>query len=209
MPFSASIRSLGVTLDCVLSMEAHVRQLCQVLYLQLRRIGKLRHLLSVEATNKLCVSFILSRMDYCNALFTHLPEKHMSKLQRIQNCAARLVLRQAKHCSATALLRTLHWLPVRARVEYKLSTLCFKCLTSSAPVYLSQLISPYTPTRSLRSENALLLTVPSFNLQTFGRKSFSVSAPLVWNPLPLSLRKTDSLATFKRHLKTYLFNKCF
>ena len=188
-------------------MEAHVRHLCQVLYLQLRRIGKIRHLLTVDATNKLCVSFILSRLDYCNALLSHLSEKQMSKLQRIQNCAARLVLRQAKHCSATALLRTLHWLPVRARVEYKLSTLAYKCLSSSAPSYLSDLLSPYTPTRTLRSQNAHLLTVPSYKLQTFGKKSFSVATPLLWNSLPLSLRKADSLATFKKHLKTHLFQK--
>ena len=205
--FSQSVRSLGVFLDSSLTMEAHIRHLCQVLYLQLRRIGKIRHLLTIEATNKLCVSFILSRIDYCNALFSNLPEKQMSKLQRIQNCAARLVLRQAKHCSATALLRTLHWLPVRARVEYKLSTLAYKCLSSSAPSYLSELLSSYTPARALRSQNAHLLTVPSFKLETFGRKSFSVAAPLLWNSLPLSLRKADSLATFKKHLKTHLFNK--
>ena len=130
--FSDSVRSLGVCLDSILTMEAHVRYLCTVLYLQLRRIGKIRHLLTVDATNKLCVSFILSRLDYCNALFSHLSAKHISKLQRIQNCAARLVLRQDKHCSATGLLKTLHWLPVRARVEYKLATLSFKCLSSSA-----------------------------------------------------------------------------
>ena len=205
--FSESVRSLGIILDCSITMEAHVRHLCQILYLQLRRIGKIRHLLSVDATNKLCVSFILSRLDYCNALFSHLPEKQMHKLQRIQNCAARLVLRQAKHCSAKALLRTLHWLPVRARVEYKLATLSFKCLSSSAPLYLSQLLSPYIPSRTLRSQTAHLLTVPSFNLQTFGKKSFSVAAPELWNSLPLSLRKTDSLATFKKHLKTHLFKK--
>ena len=205
--FSDSVRSLGVCLDSTLTMEAHVRYLCTVLYLQLRRIGKIRHLLTVDATNKLCVSFILSRLDYCNALFSHLSAKHISKLQRIQNCAARLVLRQDKHCSATGLLKTLHWLPVRARVEYKLATLSFKCLSSSAPLYLSQLLSPYTPTRTLRSQNAHLLTVPSFNLQTFGKKSFSVAAPLLWNSLPLSLRKSDSLATFKKHLKTHLFQK--
>ena len=117
IPFSPSVRNLGVFLDGTLSMDSHISYLSKALYFQLRRIGKIRHLLSVESANKLCVSLILSKLDYCNALLYNISDKHLTRLQRIQNSAARLVLRRDKRSSASDLLKTLHWLPVRARTE--------------------------------------------------------------------------------------------
>ena len=133
-------------------------------------------------------------------------DAHINKLQRIQNHAARLVLRKSKHESATTLLRTLHWLPVKARIQYKIACLCFQCIyQNSMPPYISDLLHPYCPSRTLRSLDASLLTVPRFSLETFGKKSFSVFGPTVWNSLPLSLRKSQCFTTFKAKLKTHLF----
>ena len=110
--------------------------------------------------------------------------------------------------SATSLLRTLHWLPVKARIQYKIACLCFQCLShNTMPPYLSDLLHPYQPPRTLRSLDTSLLSVPRFCLETFGRRSFSVFGPTVWNSLPLSLRKTQCFSTFKKKLKTHLFEK--
>ena len=88
--------------------------------------------------------------------------------------------------------------------------LFFKCLSSdsnAAPTYLSSLLNPYIPSRSLRSQNAQLLSLPRFSLKSCGYRSFTVSGPTIWNSLPISLRKIQSLCTFKKHLKTHLFTK--
>ena len=204
--FSQNVRNLGFYLDETLSMEAHVKQLCRTLYCQLRRIGKIRPFLSTDAANKLAVSFILSRLDYCNSLLAGLPENQLNKLQRIQNHAARLVLRKPRREGAKSLLRTLHWLPVKARIQYKIACFCFQCIYhENMPSYLANLLQTYKPSRTLRSSDTSLLTVPRFSLDTFGKKSFSVLGPNVWNSLPLSLRKTECFSTFKRHLKAHLF----
>ena len=206
VPFSQSVRNLGFYLDETLSMEAHVKQLCRILYLQLRRISKIRSFLSTDAANTLAVSFILSRLDYCNSLLTGLHENQLNKLQRIQNHAARIVLRKPRRESAKALLRALHWLPIRARIEYKVACFCFKCIYhENTPAYLCDLVQTYNPSRTLRSSDTSLLSIPRYSLDTFGKKSFSVSGPKVWNSLPLSLRKTMSFSTFKKLLKTHLF----
>ena len=153
--FSESIRNLGVFLDGSLSVEMQMDQLCKVLYVQLRRISKIRSFPTVDTANTLAVDFILSRLDYCNSLLAGLPDYKLAKLQRIQNSAARLVLRKPRRESATPLLKLLHWLPVKARTEYKVSTLCYQCLNSVAmPSYLCELLQTYKPTRTLRSQNS-------------------------------------------------------
>ena len=111
--FSESVRNLSVFLYESLSVEIQVNQLCKVLYFQLRRISKIRSLLTVDAANTLAVAFILSRHDYCNSLLAGLPDHKPAKLQRIQNSAARLVLRKPRCESTSPLLKILHWLPLK------------------------------------------------------------------------------------------------
>ena len=189
IPFSQSVRNLGFCLDETLSMD-----LCRIVFCQLRRIGKIRSFLSTDAANKLAVSLILSRLDYCNSLLSGIPGNKLNKLQRIQNHESRLFLRKSRHASETALLRTLHWLPVKARIQYKIACLCFRCIyQNSIPPYISDLLHPYCPSRTLRSHDTSLLTVPRFSLETFGERSFSDFGPTVRNSLTLSLRKKPTV----------------
>ena len=206
--FSSSVRSLGVTLDQNLSLQQHVSNICKSAYLELRRISSVRHYLSTDATKTLVCAFVLSKIDYCNSLLAGLPQYLLRKLQRIQNNAARLVLRRSKFEHVTPLLHSLHWLPVSERIDYKLSTLSFAVTSGSAPGYLSDLLHLYTPSRLLRSSSdTRLLQLPSVKTKTYGERSFSFQAPSVWNTLPLSLRHADSLSAFKSNLKTHLFSK--
>ena len=140
IPFSQSVRNLGFYLDETLSMDAHIKYLCRILFCQLRRIGKIHSFLSTDVANNLSVFLILSRLDYCNSLLAGIPDNKLNKLQRIQNHAARLVLRKFRHASTSGLLRTLHWLPVKARIQYKIACLCFQCICqNSMPPYTSDL----------------------------------------------------------------------
>ena len=129
------------------------------------------------------------------------------QIQRIQNSAARLVMRRSKHYPVTVLLRRLHWLPVKARIEYEVALICHQCIyNNEMPSYLKDIIKPYTPQRTLRSADALLLEVPHFSRTTVGLRAFSISGPKVWNQLPIKLRKTSSIDSLKKDLKTHYFN---
>ena len=167
----------------------------------------MKSILSCNSVKALVVSSVLSRLDYCNSLLAGITEEKILKLQRAQNCAARLVLSKPRSESSTSMLRTLHWLPVRARIEYKIAVLCYSTIQTSMPSYLKDLLNSYVPPRVLRSQDSKLLILPKSNLKTFGNRAFVVSGPLIWNSLPLSLKTAGSIAIFKRHLKTYLFNK--
>lgn len=189
-------------------MTNFVSATAKACYFHLRRISLIRKYLSVDAATKLVISLVLSRIDYCNSLLSGLPESTTHTLQRVQNNAARLVLRKKKSDHITPLLKSLHWLPVNQRIQYKTLSLCYKALNNSAPVYLSDLLSLHTPLRSLRSAaDPLCLHIPRIKLSTFGSRSFSVSGPSTWNTLPLSLRQKPSLSSFKSALKTHLFRQ--
>jgi len=109
--------------------------------------------------------------------------------------------------SARQLRQRLHWLPARARTDFKLATLAFQSRAKGQPDYLAVELHPHKPQRCLHSSSQELLTVP--NCKTMlGSRRFSVAAPRVWNCLPLDL-KTDcnSLRGVKSSLSTYLLRR--
>ena len=153
------------------------------------RINSIRHYLSVQATKTLVSAFVFSRLDYCNSLLFGCPPYLLNRLQKLQNNAARLILKAPKTDHITPHLRTLHWLPIDARIKYKLSSLCFGAITSTGPVYLSDLLKIYTPSRQLRSSADIrILCIPSVNTKSYGVLSFSYTAPTLWNTLPKDIR---------------------
>ena len=103
----------------------------------------------------------------------------------------------------------LHWLPINHRISYKISLLTWKALYTAEPSYLSELISPYVPARTLRSSNTYLLAIPTGVTSHFSSRSFSVSPPSTWNSLPQHIRSIDRLSTFKRQLKSHFFQSAF
>ena len=107
------------------------------------------------------------------------------------------------------LLKELHWLPVKYRIQYKLATLAFRHFDGTLPPYLSSSLCTYQPSRSLRSSTERLLKITKTNLKTFGGRSFDYIAPTVWNSLLADLRASPSLQGFKAKLKMYLFRQTF
>ncbi len=140
-----------------------------------------------------------SRLDYCNALLGGCPASSINKLQIVQNAAARVLTRSRKYDHITPILQSLHWLPIKFRISYKILLLAYKALNYLAPVYLTNLLSRYNPTRSLRSQNSGLLVVPRIAKST---KGGSYLAPKLWNSLSDNVRGSDTLSLFKSRLKT-------
>ena len=151
-------------------------------------------------------SIVASRLDYCNAMLYGAPATSLDVLQRAQNNLARVVRQRGGRTNAKPLLRSLHWLPVKQRVTYKMATLTFKVLSSSTPAYLNDLIQSTVPVRPLRSSDAPLLSAARTRTD-FTRRAFSVAAPHTWNSLPSDIRSCHTLHTFKKHLKTHLFRQ--
>jgi len=198
-------RDLGVILDSQLSLDAHVASVCRSSYCQLKQLRPVARSLSIEAAKTLVQAFVSSRLDYCNAIVHGLPEKLMRRLQSVQNAAARVITSARRRDHITPILRQLHWLPVRQRVNFKIAVLVFQCLTGHAPAYLAddcQLAADASARRLRSADTAKCVVRRTYN---FGDRCFAAAGPRLWNTLPLNLRLCDSLGQFKRSLKTFLF----
>ena len=175
------------------------------MYMEIRNIGKIRHLIPTHIAEMLVSSLVLSKLDYCNALLVNSSKENKKRLQVAQNNAARLVLKKKKREHATPMLYALHWLPVEKRIVYKICSLVYKCLNTDCPEYLKELIDIYVPSRSLRSSEIKdTLKSPTIP-RKIGEQSFFFSAPHFWNSLPGHVRTSESISIFKSRLKFYLF----
>ena len=128
----------------------------------------------------------------------------LDRLQRVQNKAARIVCNASRHMPSSDLLHSLHWLPVRRRIEFKTASLCFKAVKLGTPPYLKSMLQPYNPVRSLRSSSMDMLTV-SCTGTSLGLRHFSIAGPRIWNGLPHELQQCNTLSGFKSRLKTHDF----
>ena len=185
--------------------------LCRSIHFRLRNIGAIRSLLTVSATEQLVHSLVTSRLDYCNSLLYGIPGYQKDCLQRMQNIAARIVTRCDRRDHITPVLKSLHWLPVKYRIDFKILLLVYKCLNDLAPSYLMELIKPYHQDHysTRRKEQYCLHKPPLFRLKSYGEKSFTYAAPTEWNQLPVDIRSAPSVESFKSKLKTHHFNKHF
>ena len=209
-------------------MIQHVNSVCRVGYMHVRNIGRIRRYLTEDATKTMIHALVTSRLDYCNAVLYGLPASVTNKMQRLQNTCARMITRTRRRDHITPVLVKLHWLPVRRRIKYKMLSHTYRaihrqapqyhaqygrCLFGSKPlkihIYVCDMLSLFQPTRALRSQSTLTLAVPRARTKTYGDRCFPKAAALLWNSLPASLRDTNSIASFQRGLKTFLFRQEF
>ena len=204
------VKNLGVMFDTNMKMDVHVENICRVSYYHLKNISDIRKYLSKDSAQKLVHAFVTSRLDYCNSLLYGTSSILLSKLQWVQNMAARIVALKGKYEHITPVLKDLHWLPIRYRIIYKLLLITYKALNNQAPVYIKDFIQMYESKRSnLRSSGQSLLHVPKSNFVRCGDRAFAVCAPTLWNKLPLEIKCSATIDTFKSNLKTHLFKQAF
>ncbi|XDV22173.1 hypothetical protein PO909_027128, partial [Leuciscus waleckii] len=189
----SSLRNLGVWFDQSMSLN----------------IAKLRSILSDSDLEMVIHAFISSRLDYCNSCNGNFQKSALNRLQMVQNAVARLLTGSSRRTHITPILSSLHWLPIKFRIDLKKLVLTFRALNGQSPQYIADLLLPYSPGRALRSSGQSLLFVPKTRYKTRGDRSFQVVAPRLWNALPLSLRVADSVDSFKKQLKTLLFQQAF
>jgi hypothetical protein len=203
---SNSARNIGFLFDEFMLFDKHIGNTTKQAWFQLHNIGKIRRYITSSAAETLVHAFVTSKLDYCNSLLYGLPSKQLHRLQLVQNAAARIITKRKKREHITPVLKELHWLPINQRIHFKISLLTFKSLNGSGPCYIKDMLQIQNSNHGLRSDtgNNRLLTPRSHSVN-FGDRAFYVCAPKLWNSLEKHIKNSESVATFKRKLKTHLF----
>ena len=134
---SSQVKNLGSWFDPNLNMRRHITNVCKAGFFYLHNIRRIKKYLSRDSLLALVHAFITSRLDYCNALLYGLPKEQLVKLQRVQNAAARLIMDIGKYSHITPALYELQWLPVLARIQFKILLLAFKAIHGLVPEYFA------------------------------------------------------------------------
>ncbi len=204
---AGKVRDLGVIFDSNMTMESQVSNCVKLAFHSLRNIRLIRKYLTPMATEQLVHAFITSRIDCCNCLLIGHPNYLIQKLKQVQNAAARLVTNTRKYSHITPVLRSLHWLPVEQRLEYKVLLITFRALKFSSPEYIASLIHIHKSNRSgLRSSSDFSLVVPK-SKRSWGDRAFASAAPRLWNKLPNSIKTCATIDNFKSKLKSHLMTR--
>ena len=206
-----SVRNLGVIFDETLCFKEQINQISRVAGYHLRNISFLKKYLDESTLKKLIHNFVITRLDFCNSLYYELPDYTLKKLQRIQNRAARLIKGIPPRNRITPVLIELHWLPIKARIIFKICTLTFQSMKYNKPLYMRDMLVDFDPSTSmgLRHRSEVFRLEHQRSRLQVGSRAFQVAAPRLMNWLPQSIKMSENIEIFKRKLKTFLFNECF
>ncbi len=174
------VRNLGVHQDKSLTMAKHISSIIKACYYQIRCISRICKFITADACLLLSQFTVTSRMDYANVMFRGLSRALLNRLQLLQNSCARLVSRTPRREHITPVLMELHWLPVEYRTECKVLLYTYKALRGCAPTHICDVLkTKYTPQT------------------TYGLRSFTVTALILWNRPPEQLKRAPTLESLK------------
>ena len=168
---SQVVRDLGIYIDADVSMRSHVMKTASSCFAVLRQLRSIRRSVPSSVFQSLVASLVLTRLDYGNSTLAGTPAYLLRRLQSVMNAAARLIFSSSRFHHVTPLLRQLHWLKAKERINFKLAVLVFKCLHGLAPRYLAdELVRPgdIMARRRLRSASLPSLIVRRTRLSTVG-----------------------------------------
>src|SRR6218665_2621437 len=209
--FSTSVRDLGVILDQELSFVEHITALTRSCFYHLCQLRVVSRSLSSSTTATSVHAFIVNHLDHCSSLYCGLPQVRLQPLDGVLKAAARMIGSIPKFGHISEFMRdTLHWLPVRQHIKYRLSSIAWLCVLGIVPTYLLELFiltSSCTGQQSLRSASRGHFVVPHATKAIKQHRAFSIVGPAAWNTLPseiLSLPRDLSGSFYKLH-KTVIF----
>ena len=190
-------------------MDKHISSVVKTCFHQLHEFRHIRSFMPKSAAIIFANAFIHSHIDYCNSLFYSLPKYSINRLQTIQNSVARIVTRTSRLSCITPVFKSLHWLPLQYRINFKLCYITRRALSLGEPHYLNSLLIHRLNSHSLRSYSFNPLTLPIFYKKSIGFRSFAHAAPFLWNHLPNTVRSAPTYLSFRKSLKIYFFNQAF
>jgi len=195
--FSDSAKNLGILIDSTLSFEAQIKKLIKECFAFIKDLYSILIYLTMDHLKTLICSYIFQRIDYCNALYYGLNEALITRLQLVQNAAARILKKKFNLPSLDHVFHQMHWLKVKESSIDKILVISHKCMAGCAPQTLNNMFQLSRGDRRCLVKETRVQNV-------FGERAFSHLGPKLWNLLPQTIRAEPDVEKFKKSLKTYL-----
>ena len=198
-----------MTIDSGLTFNEHVNYICKTSAYHIRSLRHIRKFIDNDVAMSVASALVGAGVDYCNSLLYGTSKRNIDKLQHLQNSLACAVTCTGVSEHITPVLNKLHWLPIPARIQYKIALLTQKVMFTQQPAYLTALLRQSQQTRTLRHSSRRILDSDTPRTM-FASRAFCFAAPRIWNKLPKTLTEDGvPLQIFKRNLKSFLFKQSF
>ena len=163
------------------SIRKHISQTWRACFAHIRDLCRIRKSLTLDLSKHVTVALVSkmvsSKLDYCNSLFHNMPENDFARLQRVQNCLARVVTKVPRFSRSIPISKRLHWLPVKFRIHFEICKITSRTLQDNHPAYLADLILIRPKcSKFLRTTNSNRFAVPRIETKT-GSRAFSIFGP--------------------------------
>ena len=200
----SSQKLLGIIIDENLLWNPHIDYICSTISTRISLLRQLSYYVPENVQKIFHRGYILPLLDYGSNTWGATKNSNIDRLNKLQKRAARIILRTDFTTPSADMFKQLGWAPVANRLQYNKAVLTYKALNDLTPSYISDLLKPSELTSNfhLRSSDNGFLTVPRSRTVLYDR-SFSCSAPKLWNFLPYSIRSVPSLDVFKKSVKEY------
>ena len=200
------VKDLGIILDSNLTYNEHIITTVSACMKRLGQINRVKHAFDQRTLTIIINSLVFSKLFYCSNVWSNTTERNLDKLQAVQNFACRIISGARKFDHITPILKRLQWLPVRDQLYYRQAIMCFKCMTGSAPGYLTEQFIKRSDVSKRSTRNAQALDIPLFRSAS-GQKTFYYQVVSLWNSLTPKLKLCQSQREFKQSLKRLLLTE--
>ena len=208
---SEKLKNLGFIFDQSLTLSNQINNVKRKAIGGLINISHISSIINKKYRLQLVHSLVISHLDFCNSLYYGLSDRELHSLQMLLNSAARIVVNWPRFSRnrITPVCIQLHFLPVKARIEFKICLLVFKALKYGKPSYISELLKPYIPLSNVQLRNSGRLFEPLISGLVSSERCFEYHAPRLFNSIPDDIKAVNSVDNFKKKLKTHLFLKAY
>ena len=199
-----SLKYLGIQIDCNLRYDEYVNILVKKINRATGVLRRASRFVNQATRITLYNTLILPHLDYCSTIWgNNISKSDIKRLQRLQNCAMRIILECDRLSCTKTMLDTLKWLSVEQRLLYNTGVLIWKMSNNETPSYLSDIISKTSHNHDYETRAS---TDDKLFIKQGHSKSLSVYGSNCWNSIPSNIRNVTSYRTFKtaylKHLRT-------
>ena len=201
-----NVKDLGLTMDPTLSFDEHIKQVVSSSMKKLHQINRIKHLFTPLILEMIIQSCVFSKLFYCSTVWSATSYENISKLQSVQNFAARIVTGTRKYDHITPVLKQLKWLPVEMILYLRDCIMTYKCMNNSLPDYLCEKFTLRSEISGRMTRQNNKLHKPLYRTST-AQKSFLFRASTLWNDLNELLKSKPTVVSFKYNLKQDLLKR--